>query len=236
MPRGTNKESLKAELLLAGEEVPTRWTKMDMEQRLRELREQGLADSEEVATMTTMESWNKDLRKAARKKATLVEFCQNKLMLDITGNEVMSVLESRALRAIMAQTPAEAGDYVGFGKHAKAQKMDNLEMSKEPIPFPSKGYMMYRKGLEKGAGSGGKSGSSARGSQDVADHVDKSAKEKDRQMAMMAETLEMLRAEMSELKAERPRKTVVRTEDEGMTDGSFNVVSDGEPTKRGSKS
>ncbi|CAE7901685.1 unnamed protein product, partial [Symbiodinium microadriaticum] len=266
MPRATTKESLRAELLMAGEDVPTRWTKMDMEQRLRELREQGLADSEETSSLTTMEQWNKDFRKAARKKATLVEFCRDKLGFETTGNEVMATLESRALKIIMAKAPAEPGDYVGFGKHAKeryqtilaqypdyakwvvtmyqesgedgvdirlarlakwllGQKSGPLKEPKEPPN--TQGYMMTSKGTEKTSYRGGRSSSAARGNRDAPEDVDKNAKERDRQMAAMVETLALLRAEVAEMKSERPRKTVAKAEDEGMTDNSFNLISDG---------
>ena len=262
MPRAT-KESLRAEILLAGEEVPVRWTKMDMEQRLRELREQGLADSEETRVMTELESWNKELRKAARKKSTLMEFCRERLDMKVTGNEVMADLEGKAMKAIMMKTTAEPGDYVGFGRFSKekyqtvltqqadyaqwvvttfkeageegvdprlarlakwilSQKQNRAETMKEP--FPTKGYMLERKGTGKAAKAGGKSASSARGSQEMVEMPDTSSKEKDRQMAAMAETLEILRAEMAELKAKRPRKTVAKADDEGTTDSSFTMM------------
>ncbi|CAE7454866.1 unnamed protein product [Symbiodinium sp. CCMP2592] len=262
---GSNLESLKAELLQAGEEVPTRWTKMDMEQRLRELREQGLADSEESGkgSLSTMESMNKELRRAARKKATLQEFCRETLGLKLTGNEVMSVLEGKALKEIMMKTPAEPEDYVGFGRFSKERYQTVLtqqadyadwvvttyqESGEDAVdarlarlakwliqqkkvqrgpakePFPTKGYMLERKGLGKAAKGSEKYVSKSRGSQDAAEDVDPDAKAKDRQMAAMAETLELLRAEMAELKAERPRKTVAKADDEGTTDSSFSMM------------
>ena len=118
MPKAT-KTDLKATLLELGEEVPSRWTRMELDQRLRELRSQGLADSEEPGPMTPREMMNKELRKAARKKATLVAFCGNTLKLDLTGNETMSVLEGKALTNIMKTSPEEPGDFVGFGCHSK---------------------------------------------------------------------------------------------------------------------
>ena len=56
----------------------------------------------------------------------------------------------------------------------------------------------------------------------------------EKQMAMMADTMEMMRRELAEMKGERPRKTQGRaeTEDEAMTDDSFRVVHPA-PAKKG---
>ncbi|CAE7868746.1 RE1 [Symbiodinium sp. KB8] len=256
MPR-TTKADLQAELLELGEEVPNRWTRMEIEQRLRELRNQGLADSEEPATMTEMETMNKELRKAARKKATLVTYCTETLGMTLTGNETMAVLESKALTAIMKQSSAEGGDYVGFGSHSKEryitihrdfpdyaqwvkttyresgdQGVDHrlarlakwLEKqpavpTKPPPSAKSTGYLTATKDPPVRVSPPRRGTSTARGSTDAAPN------ESDKKLAMMAETLELLRAEIAEVRAERPRKTVAKA-DEDMTDSSFSMVSE----------
>ncbi|CAE7544020.1 unnamed protein product [Symbiodinium necroappetens] len=262
MPKAT-KADLQAELLELGEDVPSRWTRMELEQRLRELRTQGLADSEETTTMTEMETMNKELRRAARKKATLVTYCTDTLGMTLTGNETMAVLESKALTSIMKQSKAEGGDYVGFGCHSKERyntihhnypeyaqwvkttykesgdqgvdhrlarlakwlEQQSATISKPPPTAKTQGYMIATKDPKGRASPTKKGPSTARGSADVA------PSESDWKLAMMAETLDLLRAEIAEVRAERPRKTVARA-DEEMTDSSFSMVSES-PHKKG---
>ena len=119
MPKPT-KDDLRTELALLGESAPTSWTKVELEQRLRELREQGHADSEGVAAKatTSMEKMLKDLRKASKLKSSLIKYCTDELNLQLTGNEVMATLIDKATKEIRRVCPAESQDYVGFGKHA----------------------------------------------------------------------------------------------------------------------
>ncbi|CAE7863997.1 unnamed protein product [Symbiodinium microadriaticum] len=114
------KDDLRTELALLGESAPTSWTKVELEQRLRELREQGHADSEGVAAKATtnMEKMLKDLRKASKLKSSLIKYCTDELNLQLTGNEVMATLIDKATKEIRRVCPAESQDYVGFGKHA----------------------------------------------------------------------------------------------------------------------
>ena len=265
MPKST-KADLQAELLELGEEVPSRWTKMELEQRLRELRTQGLADNEEPTALTEMETMTKELRRAARKKATLVTHCQDILGMTLTGNETMAVLEGKALTNIMKRSTPEGGDYVGFGCHAKeryrtihrdfpdyaqwvkttyqesgdqgvdarlARLAKWLERQPTATPKPSPqpkthGYMTVLKGNRPRGPPGRRSDSTARGSADAA------PSESDKKLAMMAETLDLLRAEIAEVRAERPRKTVARA-DEEMTDSSFSLLSEIDRAKEANK-
>ncbi|CAE7456417.1 unnamed protein product [Symbiodinium microadriaticum] len=114
------KDDLRTELAMLGETAPMGWTKVELEQRLRELREQGLADSEGVAAKATtnMEKMLKDLRKASKLKSNLIKYCTDELHLQLSGNEVMATLIDKATKEIRRVCPAESQDYVGFGKHA----------------------------------------------------------------------------------------------------------------------
>ncbi|CAE7272397.1 RE1, partial [Symbiodinium sp. CCMP2456] len=117
MPKPT-KADLQAELALLGETAPAGWTKLELEQRLRELRELGVTDHENVRANTSMEKMLKDLRRASRLKSTLAKYCTETLQLELTGNEVMAKLIDKATKEIYRVCPAEGHDLVSFGKHA----------------------------------------------------------------------------------------------------------------------
>ncbi|CAE7279373.1 RE1, partial [Symbiodinium sp. CCMP2456] len=117
MPKPT-KADLQAELALLGETAPAGWTKLELEQRLRELRELGVTDHENVRANTSMEKMMKDLRRASRLKSTLAKYCTETLQLELTGNEVMAKLIDKATKEIYRVCPAEGHDLVSFGKHA----------------------------------------------------------------------------------------------------------------------
>ncbi|CAE7387238.1 unnamed protein product, partial [Symbiodinium sp. CCMP2456] len=111
-------EDMRTDLAMLGEAAPMGWTKVELGQRLRELREQGIADSEAPTALTSMEKMLKDLRKASKLKSTLTTFCTQVLHLELTGNEVMSKMIDKATKEIHRVCPPESHDYVGFGKHA----------------------------------------------------------------------------------------------------------------------
>ena len=269
MPRATTKESLRAELLMAGEECAD------------SLDEDGHGTTTPRTTRTgaggfrrgpaASQRWSSGTRTSGRPRARRRrswEFCRDKLGFETTGNEVMATLESRALKIIMAKAPAEPGDYVGFGKHAKERYQTILAQYSDYAQWvmtmyqESGGEWRGHSSREIGQVATGTKEWSPQGAQGAAEDpglhddqqghredklqraegpvqplgeaemhredVDKNARERDRQMAAMAETLALLRAEVAEMKSERPRKTVAKAEDEGMTDTSFNLISDGE--------
>ncbi|CAE7675497.1 GIP [Symbiodinium sp. CCMP2592] len=117
MPKAT-KEDLRMELLNHGETPPQSWTMVELNQRLRELREQGLLETEEASPNSTMEKMLKDLRRASKLKANLTKYCTEALKLELTGNEVMAKMIDKATKEIRRVCPAEANDLAGFGKHA----------------------------------------------------------------------------------------------------------------------
>ena len=65
------KEDLRVELMNVGKTPPQSWTTVELSQRLRGLREQGLVATEEGGTNSTMEKMLKDLHKASKLKANL---------------------------------------------------------------------------------------------------------------------------------------------------------------------
>ncbi|CAE7496334.1 RE1 [Symbiodinium sp. CCMP2592] len=117
MPKAT-KEDLRMELMNHGEVPPQSWTMVELNQRLRELREQGLLENEEASPNSTMEKMLKDLRRASKLKANLTKYCTEVLKLELTGNEVMAKMIDKATKEIRRVCPAEANDLAGFGKHA----------------------------------------------------------------------------------------------------------------------
>ena len=117
MPRPT-KEELRATLKSLGEEAPQQWTKPDIQFRIEELRQMKGESVTSKSEKTTLEQRCSELRKAARRKQTLVAFCSEELGMQLIGNEVMARMEMKAMEILRAKCPAERQDVVGFGKHA----------------------------------------------------------------------------------------------------------------------
>ena len=261
MPRPT-KDDLIATLKEMGEEAPKSWTRPDIQFRIQELKTLRGEPVETKGSKTTLEQWCLELRKAARKKATLVSFCAEELGMSLTGNEVMSRMEMKAMEMIMKRCPAEGQDLVGFGKHSKESYMtirdkisdygrwvvttwkENgnegvdprlarlaawLEEQNQPDGQTkiknepqAGGYLTKEMIRPKDENEKSSSSNKAAASPTAATVTDRLEK----QMAMMADTMESLRKELAEVKGERPRKAKGRneTEDEAMTDDSFRMV------------
>ncbi|CAE7480578.1 GIP [Symbiodinium sp. CCMP2592] len=105
-----------------GEKAPTKWTKLELKARINELR-----GDEEVAPTSgsTLQDRTRDLRKAAKKKSDLIEFCRH-IQVELNGNETMAVMESRALRRLQETCKAGPQDFVGFGKYSHLQYINIL--------------------------------------------------------------------------------------------------------------
>ena len=261
MPRPT-KDDLIATLKAMGEEAPKTWTRPEIQFRIEELKTLRGEPLETKGNKTTLEPWSLELRKAARKKATLVSFCTEELGMLLTGNEVMSRMEMKAMEMIMKRCPAEGQDLVGFGKHSRESYQTihdkipdygqwvmttwkengnegvdprlarlaawleeqsppegRAKVKKEPL---AGGYLtkeMLRSKDENEKASSSTKTTSSPPPDTITDRLEK-------QMAMMADTMETLRKELAEVKGERPRKAKGRseTEDEAMTDDSFKMV------------
>ena len=96
------------------------------------------------------------------------------------------------------------------------------EVKNKPPP-KTQGYMTANKDNKIRGNPGRRSDSRASRSADVA--PTNTTKEQDKKLELMAEALDMLRAELAEVRAERLRKTVARS-DEEMTDSSFSMLSE----------
>ena len=261
MPRPTCEE-LRLTLKQLGEETPKSWTKTDIQFRIEELQKLRGEDPDKTDGKTTLEQWCKELRRAARKKADLVEFCTEELGMSLTGNEVMSKMEMKAMEVIMRRCPAEAQDLVGFGKHSeeryqtirdkfadyarwvvttwKESGNDGVDprLARLASWLEEQGQATEDHGrMKKTMAEGYLTKDMIKTKEDTETASSSQTKPKpkattastsqlEKQMATMADTMEMMRRELAEMKGERPRKTQGRaeTEDEAMTDDSFRMV------------
>ena len=205
---------------------------------------------------TTLEQWCSELRKAARRKQTLVTFCTEELGMKLTGNEVMARMEMKAMEILRAKCPAESQDVVGFGKHAgetymviKENRPDYArwvmdtwkecgtegvdprlarlaawlldqqdQQGSQPKTRPTHGAGYLTKEMIKKKNPEESTSSSTPTTSSNQDRLEK-------KLEMMADTMEMMRKELAEVKGERPRKSQGRMEDDSMSDGSFKVIS-----------
>ncbi|CAE7255758.1 RE1 [Symbiodinium sp. CCMP2456] len=107
-----------------GEEPPTRWTKVELRQRLIELNPSLDKTISKEAKMTELQQWVGKINRASVKKANLVQLCQDELQLTLSGNETVATLEKLAMQRASVLAKPMAQDYVGFGKHAGLEYQD----------------------------------------------------------------------------------------------------------------
>ena len=117
-----------------GETPPTRWTKVELKCRLRELKEEHLetTDKPPRSFETEYQVLVKKLNMASKLKNSLVEFCRNELKMSVQANETMSGLQRRAMDCIGQSTRPDGQDPVGFGKHAGCSY---LEIATEHVSY-----------------------------------------------------------------------------------------------------
>eukprot|EP00439_Symbiodinium_sp_Y106_P016381 s4022_g2.t1 len=118
------RDELKNELGKLGEVPPAAWTRLEMKARVMELR-----GDEGTSLRSPLQEKTRELRKAAKKKADLIEFCRE-LGVELNGNETMAVMEMRAIRKLQAECPASPYDHVGFGKHSD-KRYQTIQMEYE---------------------------------------------------------------------------------------------------------
>ena len=248
MPRPT-KEELRATLKSLGEEAPQQWTKPDIQFRIEELRQMKGESVTSKSEKTTLEQWCSELRKAARRKQTLVAFCTEELGMQLTGNEVMARMEMKAMEILRAKC------LVGFGKHAGETYMTIKEsrpdygrwvmdtwkecgtegvdprlarlaawlleqqdqQGNQTKMKPTHGAGYLTKDMIKKKTHQESSSSSMTTTGTNQDCLEK-------KLERMADTMEMMRKELAEVKGERPRKAQGRMEDDSLSDSSFKVI------------
>ncbi|CAK8988241.1 CCHC-type domain-containing protein [Durusdinium trenchii] len=68
---------------------------------------------------TSHQSWMVRLGKANKKKADLIAFCQNDLLLHLEGTETIPQLEKKAVEKIYTISESDGRDPMGFGMHSQ---------------------------------------------------------------------------------------------------------------------
>ncbi|CAE7394680.1 unnamed protein product, partial [Symbiodinium necroappetens] len=122
------KAELVAELRKYQEHPAPGWTKVEIRQRLLEL--QGQEEEEahkKTSNATALQNITREMRKASKNKANLIVFCEQELEMTLTGNETKPQLEMKAMNKILANTPPEGMDVVGFGKHVDRRYHEMLD-------------------------------------------------------------------------------------------------------------
>ena len=107
------------------EHAHTAWTKIEIQHRIQELDEyNGVTRPDRKMPKTSVQEAVRELRKAAKKKATLVEHCQNVLHMEVGPNSTIAQLEMAAMKRIYQSIPAEGQDLLGFGKNSQLMYVD----------------------------------------------------------------------------------------------------------------
>ncbi|CAE7937367.1 rps4x [Symbiodinium sp. KB8] len=118
------KEQLQELLSQMGEDPPTRWTKVELRQRIVELDPDRAQHQRGQDRDTELRGLIRKINQASKKKQTMVSLCEGELQLALTGNETLAQLERRAVEQAHRLARAHAQDYVGFGKHSGLQYED----------------------------------------------------------------------------------------------------------------
>eukprot|EP00435_Cladocopium_sp_Y103_P020842 s2606_g5.t1 len=232
MPRPTRKELAEELLETFGENAPRQWTVMELESRLRELKESHGMAIHKGKVHSPMRHAMIELNKASKKKADLVDYVNNKLMVKTRGNETIADLQMIATKKIYMTTAPSGEDPVGFGEHCSLQyhelKANHQRYAKWVIATAAEGDCDYRLArlatwlqspesmqptpMPKQTSKGYKN-TSTEGNNPApgpSDHV----------MMQMMQMMQSLKEEVDNLKAERPHKKVEAPSVSEMTESS----------------
>lgn len=100
-----------------GEKAPARWSRTQLLTRLTELEGEQVV-ARKSAIISPLRMAEIEVNKAAKKKATLIEYVTTKWGLNLTGNETIDQLKTKAMAAAQEELPGHPKDYCGFGVHA----------------------------------------------------------------------------------------------------------------------
>ena len=108
------KADLVKELKQLGEEPPARWTMLDLQIRLQELRlNPGMAEE-----TSTLKEKIEEAKKAWRKNKAALQLMARDNHVELPGTETKDQLLNKITKAVYVQVPATGQDPVGFGMHA----------------------------------------------------------------------------------------------------------------------
>ena len=219
-----------------GEEAPDGWTKLEVKQRIAEIAENNPSLAAVPSGKTDLEAWMSRLNKASRKKNELRTFCEKDLNLVIGDSDTIAVTQRKATSKIMEVSEPQGTDYVGFGKlstktYSEAYHydrsycewvkttykegdccprlarfgrwLDTLEETKTDPPLvhvvrpksrASKGQVKTATAIPEPSASSSSAAPSA------------AMEAQNNLLLQMANTIKDLQEEMSQIRAERPRK------------------------------
>ncbi|CAE7853715.1 RE1 [Symbiodinium sp. KB8] len=236
------KEQLRKYLLDEYQEhAYTRWTKPEIRQRILELQSHAagvpMEELHRGTTLTATQAAIREVRKAAKKKAELVQLCERTYGMEVNKNDTISILEARVIKVIYDTTEPEAGDVIGFGKNGHLLYRDMLAPEHENYATwvmttahenPTTGCdpRLYR--LAKWLEGQNMEGRKAKIGNSMSHPTEKKTSQgypkvalQDRKIEALAEVLAEIRTELKEIKGDKVRKQAGRpTTDAEMTEGS----------------
>ena len=113
-----NKGMLQEHLHKLGEECPPQWSKAEIKARIYEIMDDLGEEIPSGRTRPPLATMMTEMNKAARKKADLIQYAEDKLGLMISPNMTVRTIQNHAIRKIYDLSPATGMDPVGFGRHA----------------------------------------------------------------------------------------------------------------------
>ncbi|CAE7455783.1 RE1 [Symbiodinium sp. CCMP2592] len=121
------KEQLRAHLFENyHEHAYVKWTKVEIKQRILELQGDDIENLRRGPALTATQTAVAEVRRAAKKKASLVQLCQEKYHMEVGRNDTIAILEAKVMKQIYENTEPEPEDIIGFGKNSALQYRDML--------------------------------------------------------------------------------------------------------------
>ena len=124
LPRLRNMDRLsRPELVLRlkalGEDSPDAWTKLEIRQRIHELAEEQPSLAAAVAHKTPLETQMSLLNKNSKKKATLREYVEQTLGVEVSDVDTIAAMQRKASNKILQECEVHGADPMGFGKYSQ---------------------------------------------------------------------------------------------------------------------
>ena len=239
LPRLRNMDRLsRPELVLhlkaLGEDSPDAWTKLEIRQRIHELAEEQPSLAAAVAHKTPLETQMSLLNKNSKKKATLREYVEQTLGVEVSDVDTIAAMQRKASNKILQECEVHGADPMGFGKYSQLSFQETylkdpdyckwLQTTAAEGPCSIR-LERFNRWLVKMATEGGPKASpvepeivaprpKSRGTKSASMTAASSSSppktttndQRDEMILQMATVLQDLKEEVDQLRAERPRK------------------------------
>ena len=126
-----NKGELTLHLRSLGETAPESWGKLELQQRIRELAEANPTLAVATPGKTPLEILMSKITKASRKKSHLRTLLEDELQIQVSDCDTIAVMQRKATVAALDSCEPHPNDFVGFGKHSQLTMIETYERDRD---------------------------------------------------------------------------------------------------------